>query len=67
MTKTPRALDKASRLGSLTAQASSLSALLYGEGGETFRNYNDTIQDNVLWLLSDLLREIDGIVNGGPS
>jgi hypothetical protein len=41
-----------------TAQAFSLSLLLYGTGGESFRGLNDAHQDNVAWLLSEMLREI---------
>lgn len=52
------------RLENLTAQASSLALTLYGTGGDGFRAMFEADQDNVLWLLSDLLREIDGIVNG---
>lgn len=38
-------------------QAEALAFLLIGERGEAFRNMNDSIQDNVCWLLSDLLTE----------
>lgn len=38
------------------ACAKALAVVLHGEGGETFRTYNNEIQDNVLWLLS---QEID--------
>lgn len=40
------------------AQAEALSATLCGGGDEGFRSMNDVIQDNVLWLLSDLITEI---------
>ena len=40
------------------AQAEALAVSLVGESGDTFRNLNDVLQDNVLWLLSDLLTEI---------
>lgn len=60
----PRNADKKFRLENLTAQASSLSVLLYGNGQESFQSLFPHDQDNILWLLSDLLGEMDGIVNG---
>lgn len=39
------------------AQAESLALTLVGEGGDSFRMYNNTIQEHVLWLLSDLITE----------
>jgi len=36
-------------------QAAGLSALLYGEGMETFSGLNDTIRDDILWLLHDTI------------
>jgi len=56
--------SKGMRLENLTAQASSLSVLLYGNGREAFQSLFPHDQDNILWLLSDLLHEMDGIVNG---
>lgn len=55
--------DRKMRLENLSAQATALSMMLFGEGGEAFRNMHDHQQDNVLWLLSDLLHEMDTIVN----
>lgn len=40
------------------AQASALAKLTYGEAGETFRNYNDEIQESAMWLLGDLIDEL---------
>ena len=57
--------EQINRLQVLSAQASSLSVLLYGVGKEAFQSLSDQAQDHVLWLLSDLLCEIDGIVSGG--
>jgi len=57
--------EQYSRLSVLTLQASSLSYMVRGEQGEAMRLLNETTQDAVLWLLSDLLQEIDDIVNGG--
>lgn len=39
------------------AQAESLALTLIGEGGDSLRMYNDSIQEHVLWLLSDLITE----------
>ncbi len=55
------------RLENLTAQASSLAMMLYGGGAENFQSMFARDQDNVLWLLSNLLHEMDGIVNGRGS
>ena len=55
------------RLENLTAQASGLALMLYGGGAEYFQSMFARDQDNVLWLLSDLLHEMDGIVNRGGS
>lgn len=38
-------------------QAEALAQLLYGESGEALRNLNDDVQDNVCFLLSDLIGE----------
>jgi hypothetical protein len=46
------------RMDRRLAQAEALSAMLYGCGGREFRNMDDAIQDNVLWLLSDLITEV---------
>lgn len=59
--------DQESRLENLAAQASALSMMLYGVGGELFRDMFEHQQDNILWLLSDLVCEMDGIVNGRRS
>ena len=56
--------DKELRLENLVAQARSLSVLLCGNGKESFQALFHYDQDNILWLLSDLLHEMDGIVNG---
>lgn len=55
------------RLENMTAQASSLAMMLYGAGGDAFRSMFARDQDHVLWLLSDLLHEVDGIVNGAAN
>lgn len=52
------------RLENVLAQASGLSMLLYGGGYKGFQGLSETDQDNVLWLLSDLVCEANGIVNG---
>lgn len=40
------------------AQAAALVKLTYGGSGEAFRNYNDEIQENAMWLLGDLIEEL---------
>ncbi|MFM2059035.1 MAG: hypothetical protein RLY71_3420 [Pseudomonadota bacterium] len=44
-----------------TAQLSALMHLLTGDGFENFQTYNNEIQHNVLWLVSDLAQQIDGL------
>ena len=55
------------RLQNLTAQASALSMMTYGDAGDVMRELFDHQQDNILWLMSDLLNEINEIVNGRRS
>lgn len=38
-------------------QAEALSRMLCGDSGEAFRTLNDDIQDNICWLLGDLIGE----------
>ena len=49
------ASDPAEFLFRRVAQAEALAYLLHGEPGEAFRAKHDAIQDDVCWLLSDLL------------
>lgn len=53
------------RLETLSAQAFALSMCLYGNSGDSLRAMRVTDQDNVLWLLSDLLHEMNEIIQGG--
>jgi hypothetical protein len=46
------------RMDRRLAQAEALSATLYGSGGQEFRSMDAPTQDNVLWLLSDLITEV---------
>lgn len=52
------------RLENITAQASALALMTCGDGGKALRNLSDITQDNVMWLLCDLVGEIRDIVNG---
>ncbi|MFK2876863.1 hypothetical protein [Rhodanobacter hydrolyticus] len=53
-TECENAVDVADRK---LAQAEALSQMMYGEEGKAFRGLGDDIQDNIHWLLSDLLGE----------
>ena len=44
-------------------QLNALLATFSGEGFETFSNWNDDIQDNLLWLASTLAKDIDRLVS----
>lgn len=49
----------------LTEKIAKLSAMLcitYGEGGESFRNHRDTVQDCYLWACSDLAYDVKELV-----
>lgn len=64
-TITPMARNSADLRDQLTEKAchlSSLLTLLYGDGGEAFRRYNNDIQDNVLWLAATLSRDLESLV-----
>ena len=52
----PRAED---RLRMRAVQLSSLMTIITGNGRESFVSWNGTIQENVLWLASDMADEID--------
>lgn len=49
--------DLIDRVHEKLSQAEALSHIVYGEGGEGFRCYNEDIQDRVLWLLSQTVAE----------
>lgn len=51
--------DDETRLENLLAQATSLSMVTYGGCGDHFRSMRADHQDNILWLLSDLIHEIE--------
>lgn len=53
------------RRDELARQLSALTATLYGLGGESFRNWDDDIQDGVLWLVHDLAKQIRDLCEGG--
>lgn len=57
-TTTTDATAQRTRLEVKAEQLSSLLCILRGEGGESFRTYSDEIQENVLWLASDLADEV---------
>lgn len=51
--------DVYDHLSKRTQQLDALTKLLCGAGYESFGNYADDIQENVLWLVHDLAREIN--------
>lgn len=48
----------ADRLEAKSAQLYGLTATLYGDGLTELRSYSDEIQDQIMWLVSDLACEI---------
>lgn len=57
-TKAPESESATDTLDKKLYQAAGLSSILVGEGYEAFVTYNDTIQEAVLWLLSDTIKEV---------
>jgi len=56
-------LDEYSELTKRTAQLTALLATLYGAGYQSFKDYNEEIQENTLWLAHDLAYEIDQLLD----
>lgn len=51
------ATERADLLNTVSSLSIKLHALLcgtYGESGESFRNFNDEIQDSYLWACADM-------------
>lgn len=40
------------------AQLSALTSIISGEGYESFKLFNENVQDNVLWLINELANEV---------
>ena len=57
-TTSATALQLHDELEEKASKLSCLLKLLYAEGGESFRQCSVTIQDQVLWLASDIADEI---------
>ena len=53
------------RIEDLIAQAKSLSLLTCGNGAKGFEALHKRDQDNILWLLSDLLHQANDLIGGG--
>lgn len=59
--------EHVARLNFVSCKSSQLTALLAvisGGGFKNFQNLSDKIQDNLLWLASDLSFEIDKVAGG---
>ncbi|MFL9863224.1 hypothetical protein PQR67_03440 [Paraburkholderia fungorum] len=56
--------DAFERAHTISMQLRALLAACTGEGGEAFRSLNDELQDNYLWLASDLAAEIEKTLSG---
>lgn len=46
-------LDRLDCLNESIAKARAMIHMTFGEGGKQFRGFNDELQDNYLWALSD--------------
>lgn len=56
-------LDDVDKLCALSTQLSALLRMIYGEGGEAFRNKSDALQDSFLWACGDMASEIARLVD----
>jgi hypothetical protein len=45
-----------------TAQLAALTAIVYGEGYESFKLYNEEIQGSLLWLTNGLATEVNKLL-----
>lgn len=55
------------RRDALARQLCALTAMLHGNGGDTFRNWSGEIQDDVLWLAHDLARQVRDLCERGAA
>ena len=46
-------------IGENLAKASALASNTFGGSGESFRNMSDTLQDNYMWTVSDLIEQAE--------
>lgn len=64
-TDTLSAADKLGNLDKISGLSLKLHALLcntVGEAGESFRNFNDEIQDNYMWACADMAGDLKDAV-----
>lgn len=54
-------------LEDLIAQSLSLSRLTFGNGAKSFEALHKRDQDNILWLLNELLHQANDLIQGGRS
>lgn len=57
-------LDSLDTLQQKLAQLDAMLAMSYGSAGETFRNMNDSLQDNYLWACSAIAGECRELADG---
>ena len=51
-------MEVTNQLNARIGQLDAMLSLTYGEQGETFRNTNDTLQDDFMWSCSMAIQEI---------
>ncbi len=59
--------DAFERAHTISMQLHALLAHCIGEGGEAFRNLNNQLQDNYLWLACELADEIEKTLSGADT
>ena len=59
--------DAFERAHTCAIQLRALLVHCVGEGGESFRSLNETMQDNYLWLACDLVEEIETTLGGAQT
>ncbi|MGF6781115.1 hypothetical protein [Paraburkholderia sp. GAS334] len=57
-------LDRKDRIDKIVQKLSAMLAVTCGESGESFRNLNDTIQNNYMWARADMACELQDLMLG---
>ena len=60
-------VKKLNKASEITQKLQALLCQTYGEGGTSFRNMADHLQDAYMWQCADLADEIEGLVSESES
>jgi hypothetical protein len=56
-------MDDFDRLSAVSKQLSALLHMTFGEGGASFRNHSEDIQDSFMWACGDMADELAKLVD----